>query len=110
MADVADVTIAGNAAKKYSNLSYAGIEFTTTPIDATQMTGLHLDLWVTQAAGFKVKLVDFGANGVFGGGDDKEHDPTAAGSGEGQQTGEDRLRERPSLHTLVSYPCSLPLL
>ena len=75
-ADVADVTIAGNAAKKYTNLSYAGIEFTTTPIDATQMTGLHLDLWVTQAAGFKVKLVDFGANGVFGGGDDKEHEIT----------------------------------
>jgi len=76
VADVADVTVAGNAAKKYSNLSYAGIEFTTAPIDATQMTGLHLDLWVTQAAGFKVKLVDFGANGVFGGGDDKEHEVT----------------------------------
>ncbi|MDQ8145572.1 MAG: hypothetical protein P3A32_05850 [Gemmatimonadota bacterium] len=76
VADVADVTIAGNATKKYSNLSYAGIEFTTAPIDATQMTGLHLDLWVTQAAGFKIKLVDFGANGVFGGGDDKEHEVT----------------------------------
>ena len=76
VADVADVTIAGNAAKKYTNLAYAGIEFTTTPIDATQMTGLHLDLWVTQAAGFKIKLVDFGANGVFGGGDDKEHEVT----------------------------------
>lgn len=76
VADVADVSIAGNAAKKYTNLSYAGIEFTTTPIDATQMTGLHLDLWVTQAAGFKLKLVDFGANGVFGGGDDKEHEVT----------------------------------
>ncbi|MBM3886031.1 MAG: hypothetical protein FJ361_09370 [Gemmatimonadetes bacterium] len=76
VADVTDVNVAGNAAKKYSNLSYAGIEFTTAPIDASQMTGLHLDLWVTQAAGFKVKLVDFGANGVFGGGDDKEHEVT----------------------------------
>ncbi|MFZ9898755.1 MAG: hypothetical protein ACO3F5_04875 [Gemmatimonadaceae bacterium] len=76
VADVADVTVGGNAAKKYTNLSYAGIEFTTAPIDATQMTGLHLDLWVTQAAGFKIKLVDFGANGVFGGGDDKEHEIT----------------------------------
>ena len=75
-ADVAEVAIAGNAAKKYTNLSYAGIEFTTTPIDATAMTGLHLDLWVTQASGFKIKLVDFGANGTFGGGDDKEHEIT----------------------------------
>ncbi|MGA1361108.1 MAG: lipoprotein [Gemmatimonadaceae bacterium] len=75
-ADVADVSIAGNAAKKYTNMSYAGIEFTTTPIDATAMTGIHLDLWVTQASGFKIKLVDFGANGAFGGGDDTEHEVT----------------------------------
>ncbi|MBM3899362.1 MAG: hypothetical protein FJ362_04310 [Gemmatimonadetes bacterium] len=79
-ADVADVTIAGNAAKKYTNLSYAGIEFITSRVDATPMTGLHLDLWVTSAAGFKIKLVDFGANGAFGGGDDKEHEVTLTGT------------------------------
>ncbi|MEK0430548.1 MAG: hypothetical protein RL139_352 [Gemmatimonadota bacterium] len=79
-ADVADVQIAGNATKKYTNLSYAGIEFTTSQIDASQMSGLHLDLWVTSAAGFRIKLVDFGANGAYGGGDDKEHEITLTGT------------------------------
>ena len=75
-ADVADVMVAGNAAKKYTNLVFAGIEATTQPIDASQMTHLHLDLWTNDVAAFKVKLVDFGANGVFGGGDDVEHEIT----------------------------------
>ena len=75
-ADVADVTVAGNAAKKYTNLVFAGIEATTQPIDASQMTHLHVDLWTNDATAFRVKLVDFGANGAFGGGDDTEHEIT----------------------------------
>lgn len=70
-ADVADVTIAGNAAKKYTNLVFAGIEMTTTPVNASTMTHLHVDFWAI-APDVRVKLVDFGANGVFGGGDDSE--------------------------------------
>ncbi len=72
-ADVTDVTLAGNATKKYTNLTFAGIEFTTAPVDAAAMTHLHLDAYMADASDFKVKLVDFGANGVFGGGDDTEH-------------------------------------
>jgi hypothetical protein len=67
-ADVADVTIAGNATKKYTNHLFSGIEFTTTVIDATARTHFHLDLWTADAVGmgaFKVKLVDFGANGIY---------------------------------------------
>ncbi len=75
-ADVEDVVLAGNPVKKYSNLAFAGIEFTSTPIDATSMTHLHVDVWTNDAAAFRVKLVDFGANGVFGGGDDSEHEVT----------------------------------
>ena len=75
-ADVADVQIAGNAVKKYTNVSYAAIEFTSRPVDATAMTALHLDVYVFDSSAFKVKLVDFGANGVFGGGDDTEHEVT----------------------------------
>ena len=79
-ADVADVKIAGNDVKKYSNLVFAGIEFTSAPIDASAMTTLRLDLWTPDAtaapAQFRVKLVDFGANGSFGGGDDVEHEVT----------------------------------
>lgn len=76
-ADVADVMIAGNATKRYTNLSFAGIEFTSPTVDATAMTHLHLDIWTPDAtaspATIRIKLVDFGANGVFGG-DDSEHE------------------------------------
>jgi Secretion system C-terminal sorting domain len=75
-ADLADIQIAGNDTKKYSNLLYSGTEFTTTTVDATSMQNLHLDIWTPDATTFHVKLVDFGANGVYGGGDDTEHELT----------------------------------
>ncbi|HND55911.1 MAG TPA: hypothetical protein PLV92_26020, partial [Pirellulaceae bacterium] len=74
VADVADVTVGGNATKKYTNLIYAGIEFTSSTIDASTMTHFHADVWVPSGSVFRVKLVDFGANGTFGGGDDREHE------------------------------------
>ena len=75
-AEVKDVAIAGNAAKRYSDLVFAGIEFTSQTIDASSMTDLHIDLWTNDATAFRVKLVDFGANGIYGGGDDTEHEIT----------------------------------
>ncbi len=76
IADVADVLIAGNATKKYTNMAYAGIEFITQKVNASGMTHLHLDVWTYDDAAFKVKLVDFGNNGVFGGNDDSEQELT----------------------------------
>jgi hypothetical protein len=64
--DYAEVEIEGNATKQYSNFVYAGIEFTTEPIDATDMTHIHLHVWTPDLIGvtpFKVKLVDAGADG-----------------------------------------------
>ncbi len=79
-ADVADVQIAGNDTKLYTNLVFAGIEFTSQPINATAMTHFHMDVWTPDPtaapAAFKIKLVDFGADGAFGGGDDSEHELT----------------------------------
>ncbi len=75
-ADVEDIQVAGNPVKKYTNLAYAGIEFTSQPINATAMTGFHVDLWTNDPSAFRIKLVDFGGNGVFGGGDDTEHEIT----------------------------------
>ena len=75
-ADVADVQVGGNAAKKYTKLAFAGVEFTSRTINASTMTLLHIDLWTQDAGAFKVKLVDFGGNGVFGGNDDSEHEVT----------------------------------
>ena len=75
-AELDDIDISGNKTKKYSKLNFVGIEATTTPIDASSMTFFHIDIWSSDFTEFKVKLVDFGANGVFGGGDDKEHEIT----------------------------------
>jgi hypothetical protein len=66
VADVSDLSIAGDPVKVYTNLTYAGIEFTTHLIDASAMTTLHLDAWATAGTTFRVKLVDFGANGIYG--------------------------------------------
>jgi len=78
MADVEEVAVAGNATKKYSNLTYAGVEFHTPGpvIDASSMERFHADIWTPDASTFKLKLVDFGANGIYGGGDDTEHELT----------------------------------
>jgi hypothetical protein len=78
MADVADVLISGNATKRYTNLAFAGIEFTSQTINASAMTHFNMDIWTPDPtaapAVFKIKLVDFGANGVWGGGDDVEQE------------------------------------
>ncbi|MCB2230309.1 Ig-like domain-containing protein [bacterium] len=84
VADLADIQIAGDDTKLYTNLSFAGIEFTSSPIDASAMTHFHMDVWTPDPtaapAAFKIKLVDFGADGAFGGGDDVEHELLLNGS------------------------------
>ena len=74
-----DVLIDGNPTKKYSEVNFVGVE-TTGPnlIDATSMTHFHMDVWTPDANDFKIKLVDFGADGAYGGGDDSEHELTFA--------------------------------
>jgi hypothetical protein len=76
LADVADVQVAGNDTKKYTNLVYAGVEFTNNQINATNAQFYHIDVWTPNATQFKVKLVDFGANGTYLGGDDVEFEYT----------------------------------
>ncbi len=75
-ATLEDINISGNATKKYSALNFVGIEATSSPINASAMTFFHIDIWSADLTEFKVKLVDFGANGTFGGGDDREHEIT----------------------------------
>ena len=77
-ADVTDLSVYGNDMKQYTNMVYAGIEFTSPAnlIDASAMTHFHMDIWVPTGTVFRVKLVDFGANGAYGGGDDSEHELT----------------------------------
>ena len=79
-ADVEDTQVAGDDVKLFTNLVYCGIEFISQTIDATEMDYFHLDIWTpddTSAPSvFNVKLVDFGSNGIYGGGDDTEHEIT----------------------------------
>jgi len=62
---VEDYAIGGNGTKLYTGLVYAGIEFTTALIDATTMTHLRLDVWAPAGTIFRVKLVDFGEDGIY---------------------------------------------
>jgi hypothetical protein len=77
-ADVEDVQVAADDIKKYSNLNYAGIEFVSQTIFASVMTHFHMDIWTADPtvvpAAFRIKLVDFGADGSWSGGDDVEHE------------------------------------
>lgn len=75
-ADVSDLQIAGNDTKKYTNLVYSGIEFTTSTINVTNADFYHVDIWTPNATSFKIKLVDFGPNGTYAGGDDTEFEYT----------------------------------
>ena len=57
--------------KKYSSLIFAGVEFyAPRRIDASRMTGLHVDLWTPDANKFGIKLVSTTTSGartvVFG--------------------------------------------
>jgi len=65
-----EAVIGGQNMKKYVNLGYAGIEFVSHQVDATQMGYFHIDIWTPDMTAFHVKLVDFGADGAYGGGDD----------------------------------------
>lgn len=74
----ADFAVNGNNVLNYNNLNFVGIQFSAPTVNASNMTHLHLDLFVPGTGAFpsgsniKIKLVDIGPNKVFGGGDDKE--------------------------------------
>lgn len=73
-----NLKIAGDDVKRYRNPNFVGIEFSSKTINATAMTHFHMDIWTPDPtdtpASFKILLVDFGANGTFGGGDDASHE------------------------------------
>ncbi|PWN06220.1 glycosyl hydrolase family 16 [Rhodohalobacter mucosus] len=70
-----DIDIQTNATKKYSALDFVGIETTgQNLVDASSMDFMHIDLWTPNMTTVRIKLVDFGANGAFDGGDDSEHE------------------------------------
>lgn len=73
VAELEDIDLLGNPTKKYSSLDFVGIETTgDNLVDASDMEYLHMDLWTPNMEVIRIKLVDFGADGEFDGGDDSE--------------------------------------
>ena len=70
-----DIQIDGNDTKRYSGLNFAGVEtLGGNLIDASEMDFFHMDVWSANFAQLRIKLVDFGADEAFEGGDDTEHE------------------------------------
>lgn len=73
----ADFSVNGDNILYYTNFNFVGIQFSSPTINASAMTHIHVDIYIPSAlnpgAQFKIQLVNFGANGVFGGGDDSSH-------------------------------------
>ncbi len=60
--------IAGNDTRLYSNLNFVGIETTgANLINANCMTHFNIDIYTPNMTQFRVKLVDWGANGIYQG-------------------------------------------
>ena len=68
------IVINGNNVLKYVGLNFVGIETVQSQVNASEMTHIHLDVWTADATQFRVKIVDFGADGGYQGGDDTEHE------------------------------------
>ena len=74
--DYEEVEFDGRLTKHYFNLGFAGIETLAEPIDATEMTHFHTEVYTDNATEFKIKLVDLGPDGVYAGDDLSEHEIT----------------------------------
>ncbi|MFY8097195.1 MAG: Ig-like domain-containing protein [Flavobacterium sp.] len=74
-----DFSVLGDNVLSYTNYNFVGIEFSNPTVNATSMTHLHLDVFfpgpIAPGRQLRVIVVDFGANGVFGG-DDTRHSTT----------------------------------
>jgi hypothetical protein len=73
-AELEDIDLNGNMVKKYSKFGFVGIETASAPIDASSMTHINFDYWTPDGTVFKIKLVDWGADKGYDGGDDSEHE------------------------------------
>jgi len=70
-----DIQIQGNDTKKYTGLNFVGVETTGSNIlNVSNMTHLYLNVWTANMTEFRVKLVDFGNDLSYAGGDDSEHE------------------------------------
>ncbi|MBE0673564.1 MAG: glycosyl hydrolase family 16 [Bacteroidales bacterium] len=73
----ADFEVNGDNILHYTNFNFVGVQFSSPTINASSMTHLKVNIFIPNAlAGgtqFKIQLVNFGADGVYGGGNDSSH-------------------------------------
>lgn len=71
----ADFTVNGNNVLNYTNFNFVGIQTSSPTVNASSMSHLHMDMYlpntVATGSNFIIKVADFGADGVYGGTDDK---------------------------------------
>lgn len=71
----ADFVVSNDHVLNYTNFNFVGIQTSSPTVDVSGMSTLHLDLYLPNAvasgSNFQIQVVDFGADGVFGGSDDK---------------------------------------
>lgn len=76
----ADFSVNNDHILNYINYNFVGIEFSSPTVNATNMTHFHADFYfpdpIAPGRQLRVLVVDFGADGVFGGGDDTRHSTT----------------------------------
>lgn len=70
----ADFIANGDNILGYTNFNFVGHQFANPTVDATSMNNLHIDMYIPDELpslfDFLISVVDFGADGVDGGGDD----------------------------------------
>lgn len=74
---LSDIEIDGNPTKLYQSLNFVGIETTgSNALNIDSLDTFNVDIWTPNMTEFRIKLVDFGADNAYGGGDDVEHEVT----------------------------------
>jgi hypothetical protein len=75
-----DFTVNGDNVLNYTIFNFVGIEFSSPTVNASSMTHLHINTYFPGAIApgrqLRIIVVDFGADGAFGGGDDTRHSTT----------------------------------
>ncbi|MFT3919102.1 Ig-like domain-containing protein [Cloacibacterium sp.] len=75
-----DFVVNGDHVLNYTNFNFVGIQMSTPTINVSSMSHLHLDIYLPNTmpsgASFKIQVMDFGADGVYGGSDDKTGEKT----------------------------------
>lgn len=70
----ADFQVGNDKVLNYTNFNFVGIQATSPVVSIGNRSNLHLDLYfpdnIISGAAFKVRVLDFGADGAPGGGDD----------------------------------------